>query len=82
MLHPLQFTKFGELTPLGLVAVAAVYCSRCYETRRIEDERVRDRCFATARFRCTKIRYTGEVCGCPGQLQIRPAEKATPSQKS
>jgi hypothetical protein len=71
MLHPLPFTTFGELASLGLVA--AIYCSKCYETRRIDDERLRDRCFAIARFRCTKIRYTGEVCGCPGQLQIRPA---------
>ena len=71
MLHPLPFTTFGELALLGLVA--SVYCSRCYETRRIDDERLRDRCFATARFCCTKIRYTGEVCGCPGHLQIRPA---------
>jgi hypothetical protein len=70
MLHPLPLTTFGELAPLGLVA--AVYCSRCYETRRIDAERLRDLCFATARFRCAKIRYTGEVCGCPGLVSIAP----------
>ena len=46
MLHPLPFTTFAELLPLGLVG--GVYCSRCYETRGIDDERLRDRCFTTA----------------------------------
>jgi hypothetical protein len=74
MLHPLPFTTFGEMSALGLAA--AVYCSRCYETRRIDSasETLRDRCFATARFRCTKVRYTGEVCGGPGSVEIRPFE--------
>jgi hypothetical protein len=74
MLHPLPFTTFGEMAALSLEA--AVYCSRCYETRRIDhaSEILRDRYFATARFRCTKVRYTGEVCGGPGSVEIRPAE--------
>jgi hypothetical protein len=33
----------------------------------------RDRCFATTRFRCTKIRYTGAVCGSPGSVEIEPS---------
>ena len=32
-----------------------------------------DRCFATTRFRCTKIRYTGNVCGSPGSVEIEPS---------
>ena len=73
MLHPLPLTTFGELADLGLKA--AVYCSRCYEHRRIDPaaEHLRGRCFAKTRFRCTKIRYTGEVCGCPGTVEIEPA---------
>jgi len=36
-------------------------------------EHLRDRCFATARFCCTKIRYTGAVCGSPGSVEIKPS---------
>jgi hypothetical protein len=48
-------------------ALSAVYCPCCYEHRSIDPAagHLRDRCFATARFRCTKIRYTGHVCGVP-----------------
>jgi hypothetical protein len=55
----LPFTTFGEIPALGLKA--KIYCSRCYEHRSIDlaAEHLRDRCFATTRFRCTKIRYTG-----------------------
>jgi hypothetical protein len=31
------------------------------------------RSFATTRFRCTKIRYTGDVCGCAGSVGIEPS---------
>jgi hypothetical protein len=74
MLYALPFTTFGEIATLGLKAT--VYCSRCYEHRPIDPavEHLRDRCFATARFRCTEIRYTGTVCGCPGSIEIRPSE--------
>ena len=53
---------------------ASVYCSRCYEHRSIDPaaEHLRDRCFARALFRCTKIRYTGDVCGCPGSVGLMP----------
>jgi hypothetical protein len=73
MLHPLPFTTFGEITALGFNAT--VYCSRCYEHRPIDAMagHLRDRCFATTRFRCTKIRYTGNVCGCPGSVEIEPS---------
>ena len=71
--HPLPFTTFGELEALGLKA--RVYCSRCYEHRPIDPaaDHLRDRCFATTRFRCTKIRYTGNVCGCAGSVEIEPS---------
>ena len=73
MLHALPFTTFGQLAALGLKAT--VYCSRCYEQRPIDPaaEHLRDRCFATIRFRRTKIRYTGAVCGCPGSVEIEPS---------
>jgi hypothetical protein len=72
-LLPLPFTTFGELEALGLKAT--VYCSRCYEHRPIDPatDHLRDRCFATTRFRCTKIRYTGNVCGCVGSVEIEPS---------
>ena len=72
-LLPLPFTTFGELEALGLKAT--VYCSRCYEHRPIDPaaDHLRDRCFATTRFRCTKIRYTGNVCGCAGSVEIEPS---------
>jgi hypothetical protein len=72
MLHPLPFTTFGELAGLGFKAT--VYCSRCYEHRPIDanTEHFRDRCFATTRFKCTKVRYTGDVCGCIGSVEIQP----------
>jgi hypothetical protein len=71
-LHPLPFTTFGEITALGFKAT--VYCSPCYEHRSIDPaaEHLRDRCFATTRFRCIKIRYTGAVCGSPGSVEIEP----------
>jgi hypothetical protein len=71
-LLPLPFTTFGELAAHGLKA--KVYCSCCYEHRPIDAtaEQLRERCFATIRFRCTKIRYTGAVCGCLGSVEIEP----------
>ena len=73
MLHPLPFTTFGELVALEFKA--KIYCSRCYQHRPIKSTagHLRDRCFATTRFRCTKIRYTGDVCGCPGSVVIEPS---------
>ena len=72
-LVPLPLTTFGEIASLGLKAT--VYCSRCYEHRPIDPlaEHLRDRCFATTKFRCIKIRYTGAVCGCPGSVAIEPS---------
>jgi hypothetical protein len=37
--------------------------------------RRRGRCFSTAHFRCTKIQYTGAVCGCPGSVAIEPFDR-------
>jgi hypothetical protein len=72
MLHALPFTTFGELAAFEFKA--KIYCSRCYEHRLVDPtaEHLRDRCFATTRFRCTKIRYTGHVCGCAGSVEIEP----------
>ena len=36
-------------------------------------EHLRGRCFATTRFRCTEIRYTGNVCGSLGSVEIEPS---------
>jgi hypothetical protein len=71
-LLPLPFTTFGETAALGLKAT--VYCSRCYQHRPIDPaaDLLRDRCFATTRFRCCEIRYTGDVCGCLGSVAIKP----------
>ena len=73
MLHALPFTTFGELAAFEFKA--KIYCSRCYEHRLVDPtaEHLRDRCFATTRFRCTKIRYTGNVCGCHGSVEIEPS---------
>ena len=72
-LHPLPFKTFSEIAALGFKA--RVYCSRCYAHRPIDPaaEHLRDRCFATTRFRCTKIRYAGAVCGCLGSVEIEPS---------
>jgi hypothetical protein len=52
-----------------------VYCPSCYSTRRPVDlERWADRCFATARFRCTGRRHNGTPCKAPGVPIVRPAE--------
>jgi hypothetical protein len=71
-LHPLPFTTFGKILALGLKAM--VFCPSCYEHRPIDPmaEHLRGRCFATTRFRCTNIRYTGDVCGCTGSVEIEP----------
>jgi hypothetical protein len=72
-LLPLPFTTFGEIAAFGLKAT--VYCPGCYEHRPIDPtaEHLRDHGFATARFRCTQIRYTGAVCGCLGSVAIKPS---------
>jgi hypothetical protein len=74
MLHALPFTTFGEAAALGLEA--HVYCPTCYRTRQLDStaDYLRDRCFAGTRFRCIKVRWTGETCGGPGSVTIRPAE--------
>jgi hypothetical protein len=74
MLRALPFTTFGGAAALGLEA--HVYCPRCFRSCQVDAaaDRLRDRCFATARFRCTNVRWTGETCGGPGTVTIRPAE--------
>jgi hypothetical protein len=36
--------------------------------------RLRDRCFAGTRFRCTNVRWSGATCGSPGSVTFRPPE--------
>ena len=74
MLHALPFTTFGEAAALSLEA--HVYCPCCFTTRRIAPaaDRARDRCFASARFRCTNVRWSGETCGGSGSVTVRSAE--------
>jgi hypothetical protein len=74
MLHAFPFATFREAAALGLEAY--VYCPTCYRTSQLDPtaNHLRDRCFASARFRCTNIRWNGETCGGPGSVTIRPAE--------
>jgi hypothetical protein len=74
MLRALPFTTFGEAAALGLEA--HVCCPTCYTTRQVDPtaDRLRDLCFARTRFRCTNVRWTGETCGGPGSVTIRPVE--------
>jgi hypothetical protein len=74
MLRALPFITFGEAAALGLEA--HVYCPSCYTTRQVDPaaDRLRGRCFAGTRFRCTNVRGTGETCGGPGSVTIRPAD--------
>ena len=72
MLHPLPIVTFGDIASPGLVL--KVYCSRCHSWRTIDlqDERLRARRFAGARFRCQAIRYDGAICGGLGEPTIEP----------
>jgi hypothetical protein len=74
MLHALPFTTFGEAAALGLEA--HIYCPGCFRARQVDPaaDRLRDRCFAGTRFRCTNVRWTGETCGGSGSATIRPDE--------
>jgi hypothetical protein len=73
MLRPLPFQTIRDIGRHGLEL--HVYCPSCYSTRQLVDlERWADRCFATARFRCTGTRYTGAPCRAIRMPVIRPAE--------
>jgi hypothetical protein len=73
MLRALPFQTIGDIGRLGLEV--HVYCPSCYSTRRPVDlERWADRCFATARFRCSGTRPNGAPCRAIGMPIIRPAE--------
>ncbi len=70
---PLQ--TIGDIGRHGLEL--HVYCPSCYSTRwplGANLERWSDRCFATARFRCSGTRYNGAPCRGVGMPVIRPAE--------
>jgi hypothetical protein len=66
MLRDLPFRTIGDIARHGLEL--HVYCPRCYASRpaHVADPAIADRCFATARFRCTGRRPSGEACGCRG----------------
>jgi hypothetical protein len=74
MLHALPFSTFGEAAMLGLEA--DVYCPSCFRTWPLDPaaDRLRDRCFARTRFRCTNVRWTGKTCGSPGMVTFQPPE--------
>jgi hypothetical protein len=70
-LLPLSFTTFGEIAAFGLEV--HVSCTKCHSSRLIDLlDRLRDRCFAGARFSCTAVRLDGEICGGLGTPAIRP----------
>ena len=68
----LPFQSIGDVGRHGLEL--HVYCPSCYASRIVatDDERWRDRLFATPRFRCTGQRYTGQPCAGRGVPKIRP----------
>jgi hypothetical protein len=73
MLRALPFQTIGDIARHGLEL--HVYCPSCYSTRRLVDlGRWADRCFATARFRCTGTRYDGTPCRSIGMPVVMPAE--------
>jgi hypothetical protein len=74
MLHALPFATFGEAAALGLEA--DVYCPICFRTCRLDPakDRLRNRCFARTRFRCTNVRWTGHTCAGPGSVTFRLTE--------
>jgi hypothetical protein len=59
MLRALPFQTVGDIGGQGLEL--HVYCPSCYAARIVvaDDASWRDRLFATARFRCTGQRHTG-----------------------
>jgi len=73
MLRALPFQTIGDIARQGLEL--HVYCPNCYSTRRpVGLEPWADRCFASARFRCSGTRRNGAPCGAPGVPIVRPAE--------
>jgi hypothetical protein len=75
MLCALPFQTIADIARHGLEL--HVYCPSCYSTRRplaANLERWADRCYATARFRCSGTRHTGMPCRAIGMPVIRPAE--------
>ena len=69
-MHPLPLETFAECPwPQGDGLLL-----RCCAHRTIDPsaEHLRDRSFASIRFRCAKIRYTGAICGCLGAVAIEP----------
>jgi len=71
-LKPMPFATFGELPALGLALT--VWCSGCKSFRPLEiGEALAGRRFGRVRFRCTRRRYDGAICGSRGHPQIAPA---------
>jgi hypothetical protein len=75
MLRRLPFQTIGDIGRHGVELHK--YCPSCYSARRLVDlEPWADRCFATARFRCTGTRYNGARCGAIGMPVIRAGRAA------
>jgi hypothetical protein len=73
MLRELPFKTIGDVVAHGLEL--HVYCPSCYSTRQPANlDRWADRCFATARFRCSGTRHTGTPRQGTGMPVIRPAK--------
>jgi hypothetical protein len=73
MLRALPLQTIGDIGRHSLEL--HIYCPSCYSTRRLVDlERWTGRCFAAARFRCTRTRHNGAPCRATGMPVIRPAE--------
>lgn len=78
MLRPFPLRTFDEIAALGLEV--EVYCASCYRhvgPIDLTDVRLKGRCFAGARFVCSRIRRRfdatpAERCGSLGALYIRP----------
>ena len=73
MLYALPPSRFDEIAALGLEL--HVHCPSCHATRRlsIDGQPWRDRCFATARFRCRAVSWRRVICDGPDAVTIRPA---------
>ena len=58
-----------------LMSLATAVPSHCvHQSTVAASARLRDRCFAGTRFRCTNVRWSGATCGSPGSVTFRPPE--------
>jgi hypothetical protein len=67
------FPSRRSATWIGM-AFSSIFTARAAHEGLVDHVRWADRCFATARFRCTGRRYNGARCRAIGMPAIRPAE--------